>query len=872
MAHQSLIAFRYRLHEELGSGGMGAVYRVYDQLNATYVALKRVNIPTELLDFMSLGSIGSSSGLWVALAEEFKILASLRHPNIISVLDYGFDSTRQPYYTMELLSTPQNLLDYGRDKPLVEKINLLVKVLEALSYLHRRGIIHRDLKPDNALVVNGQVKVLDFGLAVARNKLGDNTPVGTLHYISPEVLNGKPISQSADLYAVGVMAYQLLTGLYPFNLNQSLTELALTIIEQPVNFDDLDLNPALKVVLSKLLAKTPNERYASATEAIEAFYYAIGQEPPVETTTSRDSFIQAAEFVGRQEELKTLINALDNAINRQGSAWLVGGESGVGKSRLLDELRTQALVEGVLVLRGQAVEGGGLPYQVWREPLRRLVLSVDLTNLEAGILKPIVPDISTLLGRDIADVPELPGDAGTARLAGVILSLFERQTETVVLLLEDLQWAQSSLFVLRHLLTHIAQLPLLVIGNYRNDEAPYLPSQLIGMQSIILPRLSTEEIIQLSVEMLGEGGKDPVIVERLSKETEGNTFFMVEIVRALAEVAGRLDKVGSMTLPHSIMAGSIHRILQRRIERVAAWGQPLLTLAAVIGRQIKRPLLETLLASDATLLETHDLDTWLNICIEASVFDIQDENWRFAHDKLREFLLNKLDGIERALMNGMVAKAIETTYPNDSAYHELLYNHWREAGNVEREIHYMLLVVKQMVQIRATHTEAEQLIQRGLTLLNENDVQYITLLNWRAESHRLRSLHEPAKEYAQAALALAEQLGVKGEMATSLNSLGMIDWIQGKYATATDYFQRSLELYHKINDKAGIAKNLNSLGIIASSRGDYASSEDYFQQSLAHYREIDDKVGIGMSLNGLGVVAKNRGDYTVAENYLQENR
>jgi len=84
------IGYRYRLGEQLGEGGMGAVYRAYDRLNGTEVALKQVNIPLEFLEFMSRSTLGATTGLWTALAEEFKILASLRHPHIISVLDYGF--------------------------------------------------------------------------------------------------------------------------------------------------------------------------------------------------------------------------------------------------------------------------------------------------------------------------------------------------------------------------------------------------------------------------------------------------------------------------------------------------------------------------------------------------------------------------------------------------------------------------------------------------------------------------------------------------------------------------------------------------------------------------------------------------------------
>src|SRR5689334_22527958 len=174
------IANRYRLDSQLGAGGMGAVFRAYDRLTGTTVALKKVEIPAELLDFMSVSSAGTSSGLWLALTQEFRLLASLRHPNIISVLDYGFNEERQPFYTMEILEGGQNLVEFGRDKPFAERVALIIQVLQALVYLHRYGVIHRDLKPDNVLVTaersisgdrgmsGSQCKVLDFGLAVAR--------------------------------------------------------------------------------------------------------------------------------------------------------------------------------------------------------------------------------------------------------------------------------------------------------------------------------------------------------------------------------------------------------------------------------------------------------------------------------------------------------------------------------------------------------------------------------------------------------------------------------------------------------------------------------------------------------------------------------
>ena len=215
---------RYRLIEPLGEGGMGAVYRAFDRLTGQTVALKRVLTSPENIRFesQSLAS-GDSTGLMLALALEFKTLASLRHPHIITVLDYGFDEDRQPFFTMSLLDEAKSLVKGGVGKSVVARVDLLIQTLQALAYLHRRGIIHRDLKPANVLVSDeNEVRVLDFGLSVMRGSTDERTEeetAGTLAYISPEVLQGHSAREASDLYAVGIMAYEMFTGKHPFNTN-----------------------------------------------------------------------------------------------------------------------------------------------------------------------------------------------------------------------------------------------------------------------------------------------------------------------------------------------------------------------------------------------------------------------------------------------------------------------------------------------------------------------------------------------------------------------------------------------------------------------------------------------------------------------------
>src|SRR5262249_8852071 len=146
------------------------------------------------------------------------------------------------------------------------------------------------------------------------------------------------------------------------------------------------------------------------------------------------------------------------------------GESGVGKSRLLDELRALAQVRGVLVLPGQALSEAKVLYQLWQDALRRLVLIAELDTLEASIFKTLVPDIGALIGYDVPDAPPVSPQAAQERLLNLLEMLFRRQTQPLVIILEDLHWANESLDVLTRLNMLVADHPIMIVASYRDDE------------------------------------------------------------------------------------------------------------------------------------------------------------------------------------------------------------------------------------------------------------------------------------------------------------------------------------------------------------------------------------------------------------------
>ncbi|NJL54472.1 serine/threonine protein kinase [bacterium] len=303
MLNSTLIQRRYQLLDKLGQGGMGVVYRAYDRLEKHHIALKRIQVSPGALNFASKSDVQDTEELRLGLANEFSILATLRHPHILSVIDYGFDDEGHPFYTMTLLEGAKTFKDYALEHQVSKRYELLIQILRALHYLHRRGVLHRDLKPDNVLVSpDGQVKVMDFGLAKEEQGLsqstGDGKLFGTLQYMAPELLNGEKASVAYDLYAFGVIAYEVLVEKYPYDYS-NVGELLVKILSQRVECGALP--PRVAAWLDRLLAKAPSERPPSAFGAMIDLYLAREVTIPPEDQAIRESFCRQVSLSGARQ-------------------------------------------------------------------------------------------------------------------------------------------------------------------------------------------------------------------------------------------------------------------------------------------------------------------------------------------------------------------------------------------------------------------------------------------------------------------------------------------------------------------------------------------------------------------------------------------
>jgi eukaryotic-like serine/threonine-protein kinase len=270
LARDTVVDGRYRVIRRLGAGGMAEVYCAEDQQLGRQVALK-----------LLYRRFAEDDEFVERFRREASAAAGLQHPNIVQVFDRGrWDGTY--YIAMEFLpgrSLKQIVHDHGALEPDLAA-DLTIQILQAARFAHRRGVVHRDLKPQNVLVDDeGRAKVADFGIARAgaSDMTETGSVMGTAQYLSPEQAQGEPVDARADLYSIGVVLYELLTGVVPFDAESPVTVALKQVSEAPVPAIQRNpaIPPALDAVVMHAMRKDPNARFQDADEFIAAIERAL---------------------------------------------------------------------------------------------------------------------------------------------------------------------------------------------------------------------------------------------------------------------------------------------------------------------------------------------------------------------------------------------------------------------------------------------------------------------------------------------------------------------------------------------------------------------------------------------------------------------
>jgi ABC-type oligopeptide transport system substrate-binding subunit/DNA-binding SARP family transcriptional activator len=688
---------RYCLGVELGRGSSGVVYQARDLLLEREVAVK-------VYSSALLGTAGQTR-----LLDEAQAVAKLNHPNIVGIFDAG-ETEDTSYIVTELVEGES--LHTSRPEALDDILAIAQQVCAALEHAHSQGIVHRDLKPENIIITgDGVAKLTDFGLArpVASRLTSEGTIAGTVFYLAPELALGKPFDGRADLYALGVMLYELVSGRLPFTADDAMAVISQHLYASvvPPRVKNTEIPPALDALIVALLNKDPGDRPASAAEVMDLLASPQILAPAVFPLDEPSLLkrIGPGRLVGRDLELGQARGLWSKVLAGQGQMLLFSGEAGIGKTRLARELATHIQVSGGQVFVGSCYAEGGMPYAPFSQILRQIVNGESLDDFVLPDF--VLADLLALVPALRLNYPEFQSNMVTddprseqRRIFESLIIFFCALSDRAPLLLivEDVHWADSgTLTLLRHLARHTRQRQILLVATFREvglEEARLLHETLLDLNreglvtQIRLPRLDRRQTEEMLALLFAEE-ITPTFLDGIYGETEGNPFYIEEVCKALVE-SGKLHFIdGRWERPSTKEIGipqSVQVAIHSRVRVLSPDAQKILCLAAVLGREFE---FETLLRAsewgeEIVVVALEDAE---QAQLVEGVSRKAGGTYAFVHALIPATLVDGVRTLRRRQLHRQAAAAIEARHPDDI---EALAHHYTQAMELEKAAYYLL--------------------------------------------------------------------------------------------------------------------------------------------------------------------------------------
>lgn len=809
---------RYRIELELGSGGMGVVYRAYDLVLNRPVAVK-------LLSRTGMGTAGRNR-----LLAEAQTAARLNHPNVVNIYDAGqalLPNEREPIPFLVMEFVQGESLRQRLAGNLEESLAIIRQVCAVLGHAHSAGVVHRDLKPENIIVThNQQVKLMDFGLARAADApqiTEEGIVVGTLSYLAPEVVLGQPATPQSDLYALGVVMYELVTGRMPFPGENLMTIISQHLYAPPVPPSSYNpiISPALDELVLALLAKQPGERPASAGDVAQRLDQITAPRPEIPPPPASPlNRLARGRMIGRQREFQQAKNLWQQCLESNAQLLLISGEPGIGKTRFVRELMVLAELASGIALQGECYAEGGPPYAPIIQMVRQLVANPRLAwmPLPESILPDLVALAPDLQQRYPQVSPALAVDpqTGQQRFFDTIFSLVSIVSGRIplILVLDDAHWSDSdSLFLMRYLArrSRTGRYKLLIVFTYREielDEARTLHELLADfhrerlsnrLKLLRLDRDQTATMLTALFDQVVTGD----FLDGIYRETEGNPFFIEEVCKALVEDGAvyhegqqwQRREMSQIRIPQSIRLA-----IQGRIGKLAPKTQDVLRLAAIVGREFEFPILQqSLEISEDDLVDALEEGQRAQLIYE--VRNRSQETFAFVHALVSTTLRDGMSGLRRHRLHRRIATVIERLRPDDF---EALAHHYSESGDEELS--------------RTYHLRAGD---RALAAYANQD----------AEHH-----YRAVLELGTGAIMLAPLLDNLGEALAR----------QSRYQEAVEVWRKVIELYRYQNDYDHLAQMYARMARVLAYSGDEITALAVCREGVVALSGREDSVGLAM--------------------------
>jgi serine/threonine protein kinase len=759
---------KYRILGQLGRGGGGVVFRSEDPVTRRALAIKT--------------TLSTRSAERTALEREIAALARLTHRRrrgVVPLLDAGVEAG-VPWYAMPFV-VGENLREYQRGlwptlpvrvgeatlptavlsaaagtEPdlaprialgapagragagkLAEVLELGLALAECLHGIHDDGVVHGDLTPQNVIrTPNGQLTLVDFGTAFQLHQ-GDflrevpqvsERHVGTPGFMAPEQIRGEGPEPRSDLYALGCMLYELVTGQAPFRSDSpaALLRQHLALAPQPPREVVAELDAELDALLLDLLEKRPQRRVSRAEDVVRRLASLLGRSSSVASSSNLPLY--RPELVGRTTILTELTELLPRG-RGVGSTVALGAASGYGKTRVLNELGARARAVGcdVVVMSWanaavatDEVSSGLVAFGTVLSQLALRARAAEPENAALGealaILAPYAPDALGALS--------LPPRRNAPSRSDVLASLEQLlraccRAAPTLLLLDDLQWADElSLQFVRERLPALTDTELLVVCSYRSEEigAKLDAVRAASRRTFELDPLELPHVYGMARDMLATDTAPEGLPEFLLEHSGGNPFLIAEYLRAAVarglvarDDAGRFRFVAPENVEPAV-PDSLQGLFSLRIARLGAGARAVLELAAALGREFPAARLSAL---------TRDLigAEALEELVSEQILDYAgDGRYRFVNDKLREAQEAALPKERRRELHRMAAEALEREEGADDGPERQaeLGMHWQEAGDAGKSLLYLSGAAGACQRLYA-HARAASLYRMALT-------------------------------------------------------------------------------------------------------------------------------------------------------------
>lgn len=894
----------YHITDVVGRGGMGTVYRARDESLDRDVALKVLHVD-DALDTRDAERF----------EREGRLAARLDHANIVNI--YGAGRLEDYLYlAMELVdgqSLRTRIRDQGQSLPVDLTLSIAGQVLDAASVAHESGVIHRDIKPENILLRDdGTVKVLDFGVAKVEdgNLLTRVDEIlGTVEYMAPEQIMGDEIGPATDLYAVGVLCYEMLTGTLPVTGDSPAMLVYHQLNEEPPapSLLNADVPRSLDNFVLRLLEKLPENRYESAAEARQELEeirrrLELGDLPGLDDETdNRDTPSLARNlqprFTAREAELETLTSHFDRLADG-GRVVFVSGEAGVGKTEVIRELARYAGKRGGRVIEGACFfEHGMGPYMPFFDAIGSLLSrsegegeAVDQIHDELlRLLQERAPELAALASSTSTTAKvrasftaafgtDSNTDGARQSLFDTIFDLLSTAASNAPLLvcLEDMHWAdEGSIQLLQYLIRRSPEIQILIVVTYRPEELcaedpdkhplAHIVQQLEAqgdLRQVSLERLSRAEFDRFLTSMFGEAEFGGDFDDFLYQQSQGNPFIVLEVARLLRDQGVLYRESGAWSVSPELgeiaMPDRVNALIMRRVVQLDAAEREMLQIAAVAGQRFNSSVLEA--ASGMSLMKV--LKTLFRLEQKSQLILSHNGAYEFGHSKIREVLYAEVPQELRREYHRIIGTVLEAERQSgaDIIDDELAYQLYN-AEEFERSLPYLIRAADAAFSLFGWR-RAAMLYDRAAEAcrrIGKTSDEQIHALRFGAMAYVYLTAYDRVLERSAELREVARAAGRPVDEAEGWKIDGKVDEQKRRFPEAVKNYEKALVCLKGVEAPSTLSRIMINWGCADFECGRYPEAESRWTEALglAQQSDLAEK---GQALNNLAIISCIRGD------------